>query len=147
MRNVPGCCILASTLPPVLVACFTKFCILKISGDAWEKCSCPSLVPSSTTALLTARGRMAKSDRCYSPRSSRRFAKRTMKQVALKRLHTLWTTVLFLLPSRAPVCPRGCLLDVSRLFWPDTASFRSRLLLPPELCDTLEAGHCAGSRA
>ena len=31
--------------------------------------------------------------------------------------------------------------------WPDTASFRSCLLLPPGFLDTREAGICAGSRA
>ena len=31
--------------------------------------------------------------------------------------------------------------------WPGTASFRSCLLLPPGLLNTLEAGFCAGSRA
>ena len=31
--------------------------------------------------------------------------------------------------------------------WPDTASFRSCLLMPPGFLDTREAGTCAGSRA
>ena len=74
------------------------------------------------TPLLTACGRVAKSARCCPSRPSRRFAKRAMESWVLHSqgtiafcLHTLRTTVQTVFPSCAPVCPRGSLLDGSRL--------------------------------
>ena len=103
--------------------------------------------------LLTARGRLAKSARCRSPRLSRRFAKRAMEQWTLLSqgtiafyLHTLRYCSSFFYSScfcfaHAVVC----LMFPVFLAWHCVLPFLSAL--PPGLFDTLEAGTCARSRA
>ena len=78
-------------------------------------------------AFTTADGKVAESARCCPLVPSRCFA--MMIMVSLKIFS----------PSLSARC-----LPSS---WPDTASFRSCLLLPPGFLDTLAAGNCARSRA
>ena len=112
-----------------------------------EKCSISRWFRQARQTLVTVCGRMAKTARCCSPMLSRRqthdgtmgsklprhhcFCLRTLRRSPLWFLHVL----LF---ASACCCPSS---------WPDTASFRSCLLLPPGLLDTLEAGICARSFA
>ena len=80
VSNVPGCCILASTLPPCVCGMFTEnlHCIYpamrgkNVRVNRWFR--------QARTTLTTASGKVAKSARCCSPKPSRRSAIRTMGQ-------------------------------------------------------------------
>ena len=103
--------------------------------------------------LLTACGRVAKSARCCLPRPSRRFCETfdgTMDSELPRHhcfcLRTFRRSALFF-PLMCSCLPTRLSSRSSPSSWPDTASFRSCLFVPPGLFDTLEAGNCAGSRA
>ena len=64
-------------------------------------------------------------------------------------IYALWSSAKY---GRSPFCPvlLSCLrvtCSTFPVFWPDTASLRSCLSLPPGFLGTREAGICAGSRA
>ena len=99
--------------------------------------NCMLSMPFSTSDLHFAVGRVAKIARRWLP----------------ELLCYLATHCGFLLKTSALLSALSCCLahalSTPRFpsFWPDTASFRSCLLLPPGFLGTREAGICAGSRA
>ena len=136
MRNVSGCCILASTLRSG--ACGMVTGMLHFSGNAWKECSCWPFVPSSTTVPYLQHVLFIETFTSFCQTYDGTMDSKLPSTVTC--LRTLRRSALFC-PSCAPARPRGSLLDVSRL----------ELTLRPSalVCcchrdsDTLEAGPCA----